>query len=145
MGCNNTNVKDEIPNKIDEENQNDKNDKNNNINKNENDNEEEEDENSNNSNKKKKNQDEESSRLDDDDDDDDNDEYKIKKFDPNHLLSEESKGILNLYNGKVYTPQICIVPDNKVFEPKGPEDKKPPDINKLREKKKIKNVTKKRK
>ena len=86
----------------------------------------------------------ESSRLDDDDDVDEN-MYKIPKYDPNHLLSEESKGILNLYNGKVRKQEICVVPNNIVFEPKGPEDKKPPDINKLREKKRLKMLQKKEK
>ena len=122
MGCSNTNVKDEVPNnkKLEENNPNLQNAneiKNNNDNIKE-DKEYEEDEDSDNS-KNKKNQDEESSRLDDENDS----MYKIKKFDPNHLLSEESKGILNLYNGNIRKPQICIVPNNSVFYKKGPEDK----------------------
>ena len=42
---------------------------------------------------------------------------------------------IKLYNGEVKRPQVCIVLNNKIFEPKGPEDKKPHDINKLKEKK----------
>ena len=141
MGCSNANVKDEIPKKKDN------NDKNNKNNKKSNENSEEENEENDSKNGKKKNKpkDDESSRLDDDDDDVDENIYKIPKYDPNHLLSEESKGILNLYNGKVRKPEICVVPNNIVFEPKGPEDKKPPDINKLREKKRLKMLQKKRK
>ena len=57
-------------------------------------------------NKNEKNEDEEESRLDDDEgesrlEEDDEADYKIKKFDPNHLLSEESKGLYNLYNGRI--------------------------------------------
>ena len=124
MGCNNTNVKDdEVPknlnaNKVEEKNSKEEN---------------EHGENSNNS-KNKKNLDEESSRLDDDDDNDEN-MNKNQKFDPNRSISEENKGILNLYNGTIKRPEVCIVPNTVIFDPKGPEDKKPPDINKLREKK----------
>ena len=95
MGCSNTNVKDEIPKKKDN---NDKNNKKNNENS-EDENEENDSKNGKNG-KNNKSKNEESSRLDDDDDVDEN-MYKIPKYDPNHLLSEENKGILNLYNGKV--------------------------------------------
>ena len=67
---------------------------------------------------------------------------KNQKFDPNRSISEENKGILNLYNGTIKRPEVCIVPNTVIFDPKGPEDKKPPDINKLREKKRLKMLQK---
>ena len=53
-----------------------------------------------------------------------------------NLLSEESaKGIYNLYNGKIRKPKICVVSKNIIFDKKIPEDKKPPNILKLKIKK----------
>ena len=55
----------------------------------------------------------------------------------NNLVSEESvKGIYNLYNGEIRKPKICVVSKNIIFNKKMPEDKKPPDVLKLKMKKK---------
>ena len=115
MGCNNTNVKEDIIN----------------INKNE---LEENKENINNNILNKKNQEDIESNLND---------LEINKNNKNNgdsidLQKGETKTILNLYTNKITRPKIYEVPKIIIFEKKGPEDKKPPDINKLKEKRKNK-------
>ena len=68
---------------------------------------------------------EEESRLDSNDDDNNNDIEKTK----------DNKLLLNLYSGKTQKIKVYSVPKIQILNHRGPEDKKPPDIKKLREKK----------
>ena len=112
MGCCNANVKEDNP---------------------------KEQENNNNNNKENiqnNNQEEVKSNLDDNDNDNyENNIYK-DKYDGTHIIKEEDKGILNMYTHKIFRPKKYKVPNIVIINPKIPEDKKPPDLTKLKKKKK---------
>ena len=71
---------------------------------------------------------------------DDHNNYDIykNKYDGNKLIKEEDKGILNMYTNEIIRPKKYKVPNIIIINPKAPEDKKPPDINKEKQKEKIK-------
>ena len=127
MGCNNTNVKEDIINK------NELNDNKENI--------------LNNSNKKnKRNQEDIESNLDDLENNkriNDISKNLNQNLNPNindldNINKGDEKTILNFYTNKLIRPKIFEVPKIKYFNNfnnKGPEDKKPPDIRKLKDKK----------
>ena len=79
------------------------------------------------------NQDEIKSNL-----DDNNDDIYKNKYDGNKLIKEEDKGILNMYTNEIIRPKKYKVPNIIIINPKAPEDKKPPDLNKLKKRKKKK-------
>ena len=110
MGCNNTNVKEDLKNE-------------NEINKNQE------------NNSKNKNQEDIESNLDDDNIGVNN---INNKYNENNLKKEDVKGILNLYTNKISKTKLYNVPGIIILNPKNPEDKKPPDLNKLKKKKKEK-------
>ena len=117
MGCNNTAVKEEVLNEMEK-----------------------------NKSQEKKNQDDLESNLEGDNNDNDEDENnknnklgKIKNNnynDNSNSIHEIEKGVLNLYTNKITKSIIYKVPNIIILNPKRPEDKKPPDLTKLKRKKK---------
>ena len=83
-----------------------------------------------------KNEKKEESRIDSDEGNKNNNKKIIKSL----LINDDPKvkGVLNILNGTISKPQFHIVPKLTIFKRQIPEDKKPPNLEKLLQKKRLK-------